>query len=256
MKCRITLICIFCLPLMAAAQFEQKVSVSFSGGVFSTIGPKLWMPDWGSVEEDKEPHQIANYKPGFSGTLGIQYNLNRHFSFQADVGIMHSGDWFYDIYDGHNYTGWAIWDPVTDELLAEGFNELTMLNVGVGLTPKYYLLPGKKLNPFLYAGLSINFTSTTFEDNEWQALHDHGLLDPDDSGPDRAYIENNTGLGLHPGLGIEFSINDNIGFHILTGYYLILLSEENFYVPEQHENLNAIILQSGLKLSFLKSKDI
>ncbi len=74
--------------------------------------------------------------------------------------------------------------------------------------------------------------------------------------PDRAHIENNTGLGINPGLGIEFSINDNIGFHLLTGYYLILLSEENFYVPEQHEHLNAIIFQAGLKLSFLKSKDI
>jgi hypothetical protein len=82
------------------------------------------------------------------------------------------------------------------------------------------------------------------------------MLDPDDSGPDRANIEDNTGLGLYPGIGLELNVSDRIGFHIIAGYYYILLKEDRFYVPEQNENLNAITIQAGIRFSFLKSKDL
>ena len=259
MRSKLIFFALVFIPLITSAQFEQKISVTLSGGMFATLGPNTWMPDWGSVEEEREPLQIANYKPGVSATAGIQYNLNRHFSIQAELGLLSSSKWFYDDYDGHNYYEWAIWDPITDDLLAEGENELTMRNIGIGFTPKYYLMPGKKINPFLFTGVSVNFTSTTYEDNEWQAWQDLDMMDqfdPDGDGPDRAFIEENTGLGLNPGVGVEISINDNIGFHVLGGYYLVLLGEDSFYVPEQHENIHAIIVQAGLKFSFLKSKDL
>jgi hypothetical protein len=246
----------FLVPLLVSAQFEQKISITFSGGAFITTGAKDYMPDYGSSPEDMEPFQMPNYLPGFVTTFGIQYNLNRHLSFQGDVGFLYSGDWFFDIGQGVNYTEYRIWDPVTDDLLAKGNNELTLLNIGIGITPKYYLLPEKRLNPYIFNSFSLNLTSTTFDDNEWQAYYDLDMLDPDDTEPDRANIENNTGFGLYPGIGLEFNVNDRIGFNISSGYYFILLNEENFRMPEQNENLNAISLQAGFKFSFLKSKEI
>ena len=124
------------------------------------------------------------------------------------------------------------------------------------MTPKYYLLSGKRFNPYLFLGFNLNFTSTTFDDNEWEAYHDLDMLDPDDSGPDRANIESNTGAGFCPGLGLELSLSDQIGFYIQAGLYYILLNEEQFYVPEQNEDLKAITAQAGLRFSFLKSKDL
>ncbi len=256
MKHLSTFIALLMVSLTASSQFEQKLSVELSGGLFGTFGTKTWMPDWGSSSEDEEPLQIANYKPGPCGAIGFQYNLNRHFSVQANVGIMYTGKWYYDMYDGINYTYFAVWDPITDDLLAEGYRELSLLNVSLGIAPRYYLLPGKKLNPYIFTGLSMNITSATHEDNEWQALHDLDMLDPDDSGPDRAYIENNTGFGINPGLGLELDISDKIGFFISSGIHFILLNEENFYVPEQSENFKAFVIQGGVRLSFLKSKDI
>lgn len=246
---------ILLIPLFAFSQFEQKISVNLSGGIFSTFGAKTYMPDYGTTSEDEQPMQLSNYKPGLFTSLGIQYNLNRHISIQADVGIMYSNNWFYDDYDGVNYTHFAVWDDVNDILLAEGNNELSLFNIGVGLTPRYYLLPGKKINPFIFAGITMNFTSATFEDNEWQARHDHGLLDYDED-PDRANIENNTGIGFYPGIGLDFSLSDNIGFYLTSGLYYFLTNEENFYTPEQKENFSAITVQAGIKFSFLKSKDI
>jgi len=257
MKHLSTISVLLLVPLLAFSQFEQKFSVELSGGVFGTFGAKTWMPDWGSTSEDEEPLQIANYKPGPSGTIGFLYNLNRHFSVQANVGIMYTGNWFYDMYDGVNFTYFAVWDPDNEDiLLAEGYRELTLLNISLGIAPRYYLLPGKKVNPYFFTGLSMNITSATHEDNEWQAYHDLGMLEPDDSGPDGPYISNNTGLGINPGVGLELDISDKIGFFVSSGIHFILLKEENFYVPEQSENFKAFVIQGGIRLSFLKSKDI
>jgi len=246
---------ILLLPFLGFSQFEQKISVNLSGGIFSTIGAKTYMPDYGTSAEDEQPTQLANYKPGLYASLGIQYNLNRHISIQADAGIMHANKWFFDDYDGVNYTHFAVWDDVNDILLAEGDNEFSLFNIGLGLTPRYYLLPGKKINPFIFAGINMNITSTTFEDNEWKARRDHGMLEVDED-PDRANIENNTGIGFYPGIGLDFSVSDHIGFFLTSGLYYFLTDEENFYTPEQKENFSAITVQAGIKFSFLKSKDI
>ena len=255
MKKQAAFIFFLCLPLLATAQFEQKISINLSGGIFSTFGAKTYMPEWGSSDEDMEPHQIANYRPGVHANLGFQLNINRSFSIQANIGVMYSGSWYYNIYDGVNYTSFAVWDTITDDLLAEGHNELSILNLGIGVTPKYYLSPGKKLNPYLFGGLTLNITTTEFVHNEWLAIRDAGYLDPDDSGPDRANIEKNIGMGFNTGIGLEYSLNDKVGFYMESGYYLILLKKENFYVPEQKEHFHAITLQAGLRLSFAKSKE-
>jgi opacity protein-like surface antigen len=245
------------VPLVISAQFEQKISISISGGAFSTVGTKAYMPDYGSLPEDMEPFQMPNYLTGMAASIGFQFNLNRHLSFQGDLSILYSGSWFYDIGEGVNYTEYRIWDPDNEEiLLAKGNNELTLLNVGIGITPKYYLLPGKTLNPYIFSSFSMNLTSTTFDDNEWNAYRDLHMLEPGDDEPDRANIESNTGFGLCPGVGLEFNVSDQIGIHISAGYYYILLKEENFHAPEQNENLNAVTIKAGLRFSFLKSKDI
>jgi opacity protein-like surface antigen len=257
MKQKTVFIFLLLIPAVAMSQFEQKISINLSGGIFTTFGNPVYQPDYWSSPEDDQPRQMANYNPGVHAMLGVQYNVNRHFSVQADVGVMHSGSWFYDIGEGENYYEFRIWDPDNEEeMLASGENELTLLNIGIGLTPKFYLLPGKRFNPFLFAGVSLNFTSTTFDDNQWQAYHDLDMLDPDDSGPDRANIENNTGAGLFPGIGLELALSDRIGFFIMSGASFVLLNEDNFYTPEQKENLNAFTAQAGLKISFLKSKDL
>lgn len=258
MKCKSCLLIFLLLPVAAAAQFEQKLSLNLSGGMFTTFGSRTWMPDWGSMDEDREPSQIANFRPGYALSAGIQYNLNRHISLQLNGGVMFTDRWYYNDYEDHNYTEWAIWHPdeLIDTLMAEGNNELSLKNIGFGLIPRYYLLPGKRVNPFVFLGLTVNHTSTTFEDNEWEAFRDLGMLDPDDSGPEGPYMGKNTGVGIHPGAGMEISLHDNVSFHLVAGYYFVFLQEKSFYVPEQHEHLHAVVLQAGISLSFLKSRNM
>lgn len=255
MKKQTLLLLMVLIPLITRAQFEQKLSINLSAGTFKPIGTKTFLPEWAS-EDEREPLQMPNYRQGVLGNVSFQFNINRHLSVDADLGIIYSGQWYYNIYDDVNYLDFAIYDSITDELLADGSDELTIMNISLGLAPRYYLLPGKKINPYIFAGLSINYTKCEFNDNQWQAYHDLGMLEPDDSGPSNDYLEKNVGFGLYPGIGAEYTISDNIGIFISAGYYLILLKKENFKTTSREENFNSVNLQAGIRLSFLKSKNL
>jgi hypothetical protein len=257
MKKKTVLLLLLLVPLALHSQFEQKISVNLSGGMFTTMGASVYQPDYWASSEDDIPLQISNYKPGPDAMLGIQYNLNRHFSIQVDVGVLFSGSWYFDVGEDINYTEFWVWDPDDEEiLLTSGENELTLKNIGIGITPKYYIRPGKKINPYLFAGISLNFTSTTFEDNYWAALKEFGLLDPPDDPPERANIEKNIGPGFFPGVGLDLALGDRFSLFLLSGIHVVMLKEGNFYTPEQQENLKALSAQAGIRVSFVKSKEL
>ena len=247
---------ILLMALLLNAQFEQKMSFSLSAGAFKTIGTKTYIPEWASAPDEWEPYQMPNYKPGVFINGAIQLNISRHFSLGLEVEYMHAGSWFYDAYDGVNYLNYGVYDTVSEELLAEGENELNLTNLSIGLVPKYYFYPWEKISLYIFSGLNINFTKAEYQDNEWQADKEYGMLDPDDTGPYHPYLEKNTGLGVVAGLGVEYDLNDKIGFYLSAGYHYILLDEKNFKTPEQVEHLQALFLHAGIRLSFLKSKKL
>lgn len=247
---------IILIPLLLNAQFEQKMSFSLSAGIFKTIGTKTYVPEWASEPDEWEPYQMPNYKPGVFVNGALQLNINRHFSLGVDMGYAHSSGWFYDAYDGVNYLYYDVYDTIAEELLSEGENELDLTNISIGLVPKYYFYPWEKISFFLFAGPDINFTTAKYQDNGWLDDREYGMLDPDDTGPEEPYLENNTGLGVTSGFGVEYVLSDKIGFYLSAGYHFILLDEKNFKTPEQVENFQALNFQAGIRLSFLKSKKL
>jgi hypothetical protein len=143
----------------------------------------------------------------------------------TNAGLMYSGSWSYKIGDG-DYIHYTITDTITDEILAEGNNKLNFINFSIGIIPKYYLLPGKKWNPYLFAGLNINYTHANFTDNWWKAAKE-----------------------------LEYSTGDKLSVTFAAGYSSILLNKQNFKSESLIENFNAFFFQAGIRLSFLKSKD-
>lgn len=255
MKKYILLILFAIFPLIVFAQFEQKLSINLSAGTFKTIGSKVFIPEW--APDEREPLQMPNFRPGVLGDASLQFNVNRHLSLTADLGLLYSGNWYYSFYDNVNCLDFELYQyDTTDVLLASGSNELTLLNLSLGFAPKYYLLPGKKINPYIFAGVTINYTKSTYNDNYWNARRDFNMLDPDDTGPSNDYLEKNFGIGFHPGFGAEYSLSDNIGFFISAGYYIILLNKENFKSESREENFHSINLHGGVRFSFLKSKNL
>jgi len=247
---------ILLMALLLNAQFEQKMSISLSAGAFKTIGTKTYLPEWASDPDEWEPYQMPNYRPGISINGTLQLNINRHFSLGIDVGYMHIGSWFYDNGENVNCLHYSVYDTIADELLAEGENKLDLTNISIGLVPRYYLYPWEKFSFFIFAGLNLNLTKAEYQDNEWLADQEYGMLDPDDTGPWDPYLEKNTGLGITSGFGAEYDLNDKIGFYLSAGYHYILLDEKNFKTPEQVENFQALFLHAGIRLSFLKSKKL
>jgi len=255
MKNKIFCFLILLIPYFSQAQFEQKVSLSFAAGTFKTFGNKTYRPEWGVSAEDDEPTQMPNYKPGLFISQGFQFNINRRLSLMADYGVMYSGKWYYKIYEENNYLDWAIYDSITDELIKEGSDELNFLNICIGVAPKYYLLEGKKWNPFIYAGITFNYTKSTFEDRQYEARKQLNILSIEDS-PSDPYLEKSFGLGLLSGIGLEYLLTDKLGFYASASYYNILLNKNNFKTEEQRENFHSLTLQAGIRFSFIKSKDL
>jgi outer membrane protein W len=255
---RIIFLSIIFFPFITQAQFEQKLSINLSAGPFKTIGKKDFVP-YSDYPTEYWPYQLSNFRTGVMGNLGFQYNLNRHLSLDADLGLMYSGGWYYSLNDnGVNYLDFQLYqDDTTDVLIAEGSNEMTLLNLSFGFAPKYYLLPGKKINPYIFVGINLNYTTSTFTDNRWLAREKYNMPNPDP--PCNDFLEKNFGLGFHPGFGAEYSLNDKIGFFISAGYYFILLNKDNFKEEariENKENLHSINLHAGIRFSFLKSKNL
>jgi hypothetical protein len=247
MKNKIFVFLLIFIPLGALAQFNQKISINFSSGIFKTFGKK-------SIGE--MVMQMPNYKMGFSAIGGLQLQINNRLSLTTEFGLMISERWIYKGKDFVNDLSWAIHDTITGELLDQESNYLDIFNYGLGIKPKYYLLPGKKLNPYLFSGVNINWTQANFENSEWAALKRLGWLGVEDTIPGNDYLENSLGIGFNPGLGIEYNPNDKIHLYLESGCYFIILEKNNFKDPSREENFNAYLLQVGLRYNFIKSKDL
>jgi opacity protein-like surface antigen len=235
------------LSILAAAQFEQKISLNLAGGVFKTFGKKVG---------EYEPMQMPNYGMGFSANLGLQFKIVEQFSLSVEFGYMSSHRWDYHEGDNNSFLYWSILDSITFDLLEEGYNYLDIHNYSIGIKPKLYLTQGKKWNPYLFAGVNINWTRAWFENSWWIAADNLGYLPKDDTGPYNGNLEQNFGLGFNPGFGIEYSPGDKISFNLSSGYYLIMLNKNNFKSPSREEHFNAFVLQAGVRYNFIKSKDL
>ena len=235
------------IPLAISAQFEQKASINFSAGVFKTLGDKTI---------DPVPKQMPWFKPGIDARAGVQYNISTKFSLLAELGIMYSTKWycFVDDYDWMTYEVWQ--DTLT--MLSSGLNEMSLLNLSLNLTPKLYLIPQGKIRPFLFAGVSLNYTNAPFKDHYWEDCIAFGLNDPGDESP-WPYLQKNFGVGFNPGIGIEFSPSDKYAFFLSSGCCFILMNEENYPYDNREDikgNLNAFHAEAGMRFNFLKSKDL
>jgi opacity protein-like surface antigen len=247
MKKYLLLLLLILVTFRVYPQFEQKVSLNFSLGGFKTFGKAMG---------EYDPMQMPHYKPGISAGAGLQYNLNRHFSVNVDISVMYSASWYYNPTGDNNYLHYTIViDTITNEIVAEGENKLNLLNLSIGVVPKFYLFAVKKWNPYLFAGINLNFTHATYTNNLWNDMESLGLNQPGDS-PYNPYLEKNTGIGFLPGIGLDFNPSEKFSFFLEGGYSLILMKDENFKSPYAVENINAVIFRTGIRFSFLKSKNL
>jgi hypothetical protein len=252
---------IILVPTLASAQFERKVSVNLSGGLFKTFGPKEYEINE-NYNEDVYPYLMPNFQIGWLLNSGFQYNYNRHFSFELNLGISRSGYWYYDMYDAEydHYYCWECWeicDEDTEETLASGEKYYTFFNTGIGITPKFYLLPSKKFNPYALFEFDINYTSIEFFDTEYDAYESLGRENEYGDSDSKMIMNNNFGVGIQAGIGVEYNLNDNLGFFAQTGYWLMFLKMEEFEEPKkQYENSHAFKFHLGVRLSFLKAKEL
>jgi hypothetical protein len=246
MKKQAVLLILCFIFFTAQAQFEQKLSAIFSTGFFKTFGKKIGQYD---------PFQMPNYRAGYLYGGGFQYHLTPRFSIVFQASYQHCGNWYYDGGGDVNYLHYSVYDS-SEVLLAEGYNSLDFTTVNFGIYPRFYLLSWSKLNPFLFTGFTYNYSRSSFSNNEWEVRNQLDALPPDDTGPYNPWLEKNTGLGISPGIGIEYFPGNRIGFSVMAGYQFIRLEKDKFKMETLVENYHAFGVMIGMRIGLIRSKEL
>jgi len=240
-----------------SAQFEQKLSLNVSAGYFKTLGWDGWEENW----EEHGPSLMPNFKGGPSFTAGLQYNFSRHFSVEFQLGYRYAPSWYFDASpegeEAHNYLHFEIYDEATSTVLAAGENYMDLNNVHLGIAPRFYFIPGSRLNPFVYAGLNLNYTDVYFDNVELQTCESEGWLDLYEENPELVnWFEYNVGIGFMAGVGVEYVINDSWGIFVMASYHFISLNDKAFFKDSYLMNYHDLEIQLGARFSLLKSKTL
>jgi hypothetical protein len=228
--------------LTANAQFEEKMSVNIAIGTVAPTGDNdyYWSEDDGiNFYEGYEPYIFSNYSAGFSFSGGIQYNFNRRFSVEGRLNTFYLWDWSYDI----------VYDDGTTETLGDDF-ELGYWHLGLGIAPKYYLRPGKNINPYGFAELNVSFNDMFITYEDYDQYGNSIEEEPFE------IFSGEIAFGTYFGLGIDLNIISNLGLFVQSGYYTTFLGsvmEEN---TGEFENFTAIRAEAGIKLNLFKSKQL
>jgi opacity protein-like surface antigen len=173
----------------ASAQFEQKFTFQAAGGYVKALEPD-WFSD---IFED-----------GFSLDAGAQYNFNRSTSM---VMLVKYSKFF----------------------AVSGIANLSSVNynlLGISLCPKLRMLPRYRINPYLFAGGSINYIK---------------LVIPSIAMPTKVHI------GFTGGIGVDIRVSDNFALFWQGGFNGI----------DQNDDLmTAIYSQAGINISLFKAKSL
>jgi hypothetical protein len=245
-----------------AAQLEQQLSVNISGGYFNTAGWTGWEPEGWYTGAPYEPTLMPNFTSGVSVAAGIQYNFSRHFSVEFRLGFQYSSGWYYDYSeDGQeefNYLYYEIYeDEISYVVAIRGENYMDLGNYHLGIAPRYYFLPGRRVNPFLLAGININNTDVYFDNREYQAYVDLGREDEYTGSEGLTnWFDYQVGIGVLAGIGAEMALSDFLGIFIQADYHFVPMREGSIYYPEDYAHFHGINLHLGVRISFLRSKEL
>ncbi len=181
--------------LEGKAQFEQKLTFQASGGFVAAIGPESF---------------TDIFNTGFSVDAGAQYNFNRSISL---VTMAKYATYFFFPDDEFN-------------LESAKYNML-----GLSLCPKFRFFTRSKVNPYLFAGASINYINISFSVD----------------GSETRSSKTPTSIGIVGGLGVDFRINDNLALFYQAGYN---------WVDLDLTRIESVFQQVGVNISLFKSKSL
>lgn len=184
---------VLCLSLFtttATAQFEQKLTLQGAMGYVQSLNP-----DW-----FKDVFQF-----GASLDAGVQYNFNRTTSL---VGLF-------------KYSVFASNDEV---FIEDAFYNL----VGLSICPKYRFFPRSIINPYVYGGLTLNYSSFSY--------YEYGEL---------VNTPWDTQVGFTGGIGLDLRITDNLALFWQTG--VTGINYPDWFLTKRHS-------QIGINISMFKAR--
>jgi hypothetical protein len=219
-----TLTALMFLTIAANAQFEEKMSVNVAIGTVIPVGDTYYLDEL----DNNEPYIFSNFYAGASFLGGIQYNFNRRFSLEGRVYTFYLWDWsYFGLLDG-----W--WDEISYEYW----------HLGIGIAPKFYLRPGKKVNPYGFAEVNVSYNDV-YENYTDDYTYESDIV-----------LEGDLTLGTYFGAGFDLNIISNLGIFAQAGYYINFTGGTLEYYGWEYENFAAVRGEAGVKLNLFKSKQL
>jgi len=200
-KLLLTLFVTIIIGTAAKAQFDNKITAQFSLGVSTVTGPD-GLTDY--------------FDSGMSFDGGLQYNFNRNFSL---VGLVkYATLWSAEYYD--------------DYIIVAGLD-----NLGISLAPKYRFRAGKKLQPYVLGGVSLNYITYSIAVTDLDLSY--SAIFP-------------AALGYIGAAGLEYGVSNNISLFTQVGTNGVLFDDG----AQGYDNLSTVFIQFGLNLNLFKSKSL
>mgnify|MGYP002619569395 CR=1 FL=1 len=148
--------------MLVKAQFEQKLTFQGALGYIHALSPDYF---------------VEVFEFGGSLDAGLQYNFNRSTSLVVLI-------------------KYATFVSNDETFFMDAYYNL----IGISLCPKYKFIPHRRLNPYIYGGASLNYSSFSF-------------------GSGMQYYETpwEAQFGFNGGFGLDFRITDNFALFWQTG---------------------------------------
>jgi opacity protein-like surface antigen len=180
-----------------SAQYEQKFTLQLAGGYVEALYPESF---------------TQYFHNGFSLDGGAQYNFNRTVSMVvlAKYSKFFAAPGFF--FQNANY-----------DLL------------GISLCPKYRFLVSRRVNPYLFGGVSLNYITFSFEHNNITQK-----------------IDSPTSFGITGGLGIDFRLTDNFAIFWQGGFNRV----DQQTVDHNSVWIESFYSQAGVNISLFKSRSL
>jgi len=96
-----------------------------------------------------------------------------------------------------------------------------------------------------------------FIDNAYDDYVSYDRLDELETGDVNYWFTDHSGDRNGPlGAGVEYGVNEYLGLFAMAGYSFIPLKDEAFIYNLKYADFHSLKINLGVRLSFLKSKDL
>lgn len=224
---------------VAQAQFNKKLTFSFSGGAALPLGRNI-----SPIDPDGVPYMFSNYDIGTQINVGMQYNIKSHLSVGATIRSMLLSSWkdpLPAIDPARSIENFPVVFNLSD------FNAFYLSN-GLGINGQYKFFANKRIIPYLWAEFNVNVISAEAPPRQALLANSQDLVSV--LRFNARSINSIVRAGITMGAGIDFKVSESVKLFAQADLSYIFVNNQ----PDLRRDSQYMAFSIGTRLSIFKSK--